>query len=65
MKYPKSLKIGDTIGICAPSAGINKPEKQIRLDEAINRFWQKVETGKDQMWVLGVWKKSEQILKID
>ena len=34
-------------------------------DEAINRFWQKVETDKDQMWILGVWKKSEQILKTD
>lgn len=35
MNYPESLKIGDTIGICAPSAGIVKPEKLIKLDCAI------------------------------
>ena len=38
MRYPKSLKLGDTIGICAPSAGISKPEKIIRLDAAIERL---------------------------
>ena len=38
MRIPKKLKVGDTIGICAPSAGINKPEKQIRLDEAIKKI---------------------------
>ncbi len=27
MKQPESLKKGDTIGICAPSGGITKPEK--------------------------------------
>ena len=27
MNYPDNLKIGDTIGICAPSCGIVKPEK--------------------------------------
>ena len=38
MRYPKNLKIGDTIGICAPSAGISKPEKIIRLDAAIENL---------------------------
>lgn len=38
MNYPKSLKKGDTIGICAPSAGVSKPEKQLKLDEAIRRL---------------------------
>ena len=38
MRIPKRLKVGDTIGICAPSAGINKPEKQIRWDEAIKKL---------------------------
>ena len=38
MRIPKNLKIGDTIGICAPSAGISEPEKIIRLDEAITRL---------------------------
>ena len=35
MNYPENLKIGDTIGICAPSAGIVKPEKIEKLDLAI------------------------------
>ena len=35
MNYPESLKKGDTIGICAPAAGIVKEEKIIRLDYAI------------------------------
>ena len=35
MNYPEKLKIGDTIGICAPSDGITKESKQIKLDEAI------------------------------
>ncbi len=34
MNYPEKLKIGDTIGICAPSAGIVKPEKIEKLDLA-------------------------------
>lgn len=38
MKSLNNLKVGDTIGICAPSAGIDKPEKQIRLDAAINHL---------------------------
>lgn len=33
MKYPESLKIGDTIGICAPSCGI-EPDKYEKLDKA-------------------------------
>lgn len=35
MNYPENLKIGDTIGICAPSAGIVKPEKIEKLDFAV------------------------------
>ena len=35
MNYPENLKVGDTIGICAPSAGIVKPEKIEKLDLAI------------------------------
>lgn len=35
MNYPEYLKIGDTIGICAPSSGIVKPEKIEKLDLAI------------------------------
>ena len=35
MNYPENLKIGDTIGICAPSAGIVKPDKIEKLDLAI------------------------------
>lgn len=35
MNYPENLKVGDCIGICAPSAGIVKPEKQEKLDLAI------------------------------
>ena len=35
MNYPENLKIGDTIGICAPSAGIVKPEKIEKLNLAI------------------------------
>ena len=38
MNYPESLKKGDTIGICAPSGGVTKPEKQENLDEAINQL---------------------------
>lgn len=36
MNYPDNLKIGDTIGICAPSCGITDPSKIIRLDYAEN-----------------------------
>ena len=38
MKYPQNLRIGDTIGITAPSSGINKEIKQKRLDEAIKQL---------------------------
>ena len=38
MIYPQKIKIGDTIGICAPSAGIYKPEKQVKLDAAIKQL---------------------------
>lgn len=34
MNYPKNLKLGDTIGICAPSAGITAPEKIEKLELA-------------------------------
>lgn len=34
MNYPENLKLGDTIGICAPSAGIVKPEKIEKLEYA-------------------------------
>lgn len=36
MNYPENLKPGDLIGICAPSAGIVKPEKIEKLEIAIN-----------------------------
>ena len=35
MNYPENLNLGDTIGICAPSSGIVKPEKIEKLDLAI------------------------------
>lgn len=38
MRYPENLKIGDTIGICAPSKGIYEPEKIEMLDKAINKL---------------------------
>ena len=38
MNYPENLKPGDLIGICAPSAGIEKPEKQLKLDYAIKQL---------------------------
>ena len=38
MNYPEKLKKGDTIGICAPSAGVAKPEKMIRLEPAIKQL---------------------------
>ena len=34
MRYPENLKIGDTIGICAPSCGIVEEDKIIKLDKA-------------------------------
>lgn len=34
MNYPENLKLGDTIGICAPSGGIVEPEKIERLELA-------------------------------
>ncbi len=36
MNYPENLQKGDTIGICAPSGGITKPEKIRKLDLAID-----------------------------
>lgn len=38
MRYPENLKIGDTIGICAPSDGISKPEKIEKLNKAIKKL---------------------------
>lgn len=38
MRYPENLKIGDTIGICAPSAGIIEPEKVEKLNQAIKNL---------------------------
>ncbi len=38
MRYPESLKIGDTIGICAPSGGIVEPEKIRKLETAIKNL---------------------------
>ena len=38
MRYPENLKKGDTIGICAPSAGIIEPEKIEKLDKAIKNL---------------------------
>lgn len=40
MNYPENLKIGDTIGICAPSDGINEPEKIEKLETAIKNLKQ-------------------------
>ena len=34
MRYPENLKIGDTIGICAPSAGIAESEKIEKIEAA-------------------------------
>lgn len=34
MNYPENLKVGDTIGICAPSGGITAPEKIEKLELA-------------------------------
>ena len=38
MRYPENLKIGDTIGVCAPSDGIIEPDKIIKLDKAIENL---------------------------
>lgn len=38
MKYPKYLKIGDTIGLFAPSFGANTEPYQTRLKSAINKL---------------------------
>lgn len=38
MCYPENLKKGDTIGICAPSAGIVEPEKIEKLNQAIKNL---------------------------
>lgn len=38
MKYPRNLKIGDTIGICAPSDGIVDEFKLKRLDLSIKNL---------------------------
>lgn len=40
MRYPESLKIGDTIGICAPSDGVIDSFKQEKLDYAIRNLEQ-------------------------
>lgn len=40
MNYPEKLKIGDTIGICAPSDGISEPEKIEKLETAIENLKQ-------------------------
>lgn len=40
MRYPEKLKIGDTIGICAPSDGISEPEKIEKLETAIKNLEQ-------------------------
>ena len=40
MRYPEKLKVGDTIGICAPSSGTVEPDKLERLDKAIEQFKQ-------------------------
>lgn len=36
MNYPENLRVGDTIGVCAPSGGITNEYKIKRLDLAIN-----------------------------
>ncbi|MCI9000484.1 MAG: LD-carboxypeptidase [Clostridia bacterium] len=38
MRYPESLKLGDTIGICAPSKGCDDEEKIEKLSIAIKQF---------------------------
>ena len=38
MRYPENLKIGDTIGICAPSDGVGKTEKIKKLNQAIKKL---------------------------
>ena len=41
MRYPKSLQIGDTIGICAPSDGITEESSIQKLEQAVNNLKQK------------------------
>ena len=41
MRYPENLKIGDTIGICAPSDGITEESSIQKLEQAINNLKQK------------------------
>lgn len=38
MRYPEHLKLGDTIGICAPSSGTIEPEKIQKLELAIKKL---------------------------
>lgn len=38
MIFPEKLKIGDTIGICAPSDGITEPKKIQKLNKAIQNL---------------------------
>ena len=38
MNYPEKLKVGDTIGICAPSDGIVKAHKILKYEEAIKQL---------------------------
>ncbi|MCI8482158.1 MAG: LD-carboxypeptidase [Clostridia bacterium] len=49
MKYPENLKIGDTIGICAPSKGCDDLEKIQKLEKAIKQLkdigYQVIETN--------------------
>lgn len=49
MHYPESLRIGDTIGICAPSGGIVEEEKIKKLEIAIKNLrdmgYKVIETG--------------------
>ncbi len=44
MKYPEKLKIGDTIGICAPSCGIDqeKYEKLNKAEDALKNMGYKI-----------------------
>ena len=57
MRYPDFIKIGDTIGITAPSAGITKKEDWLRLDNVKNNFgslgYKVRETEDVRKWELG------------
>jgi len=53
MNYPEKLKKGDLIGICAPSGGITKPHKILRLNPAIETLkefgYKVIETEQEKM----------------